>query len=114
MSVCRFILSDDEVTPAVEDEMASFGDIVLVHGETTYKSILLKSIFVLEYAVTHYDVRFVLKTDDDAYVNVRYLVRATATHALAMTHQVLQPGELPVAVADKRSRRPEMPAQGTS
>ena len=73
VSVCRFIMSDDEVSPLVEEEMKEYQDIVLVHGETTYKSILLKSLFVFEYALRHYDVRFVLKTDDDAFVNVPYL-----------------------------------------
>jgi len=57
VSACRFILSQEEVTPLVEEEMQQYQDIVLVHGETTYKSILLKSLFVLEHAVTHYDAR---------------------------------------------------------
>ena len=73
VSVCRFIMSHDEVSPLVEEEVQEYQDIVLVHGETTYKSILLKSLFVFEYALRHYDVRFVLKTDDDAFVNVPYL-----------------------------------------
>jgi hypothetical protein len=72
--VCRFVMSHDEVSPLVEAEMREYGDIVLVQGETTYKSILLKSLFVFEYALRHYDARFVLKTDDDAYVNVRHLL----------------------------------------
>ena len=57
VSACRFILSQEEVTPLVEEEMQQYQDIVLVHGDTTYKSILLKSLFVLEHAVTHYDAR---------------------------------------------------------
>lgn len=73
-SVCRFILSDDEVTPLVKEEMQKHKDIVLMHGETTYKSILLKSVFIFEYAVQHFDTRFILKTDDDAFVNVPALV----------------------------------------
>lgn len=28
----------------------------------------------MEYAVTHYDVAFVLKTDDDAFINVAPMV----------------------------------------
>lgn len=57
VSACRFILAEQEVTPMVEEEMQQYQDIVLVHGDTTYKSILLKSLFVLEHAVTHYDAR---------------------------------------------------------
>jgi hypothetical protein len=57
VSACRFILAEQEVTPMVEEEMQQYQDIVLVHGDTTYKSILLKSLFVLEHGVTHYDAR---------------------------------------------------------
>ncbi|CAL8469155.1 g8696 [Coccomyxa elongata] len=75
VSVCRFILSDDEVTELVQEEMQEHNDIVLVHGETTYKSILLKTLFVFEYAVSHYDARFILKTDDDAFVHTWAMVQ---------------------------------------
>lgn len=74
VSVCRFMLSEDEVTPQVAKEVEQHGDIVLVREKTNYKSILLKTFFVLEYAIKHYDVRFILKTDDDAYVHVEALV----------------------------------------
>ena len=47
---------------------------MLVREKTNYKSILLKTFFVLEYAIKHYDVRYILKTDDDAYVHVEALV----------------------------------------
>lgn len=43
--------------------------------ETTYKSILLKTLFIFEYAVHHYDARFIFKTDDDAFINIPPLVR---------------------------------------
>lgn len=75
VSVCRFILSDDEVTELVQEEMQEHHDIVLVHGETTYKSILLKTLFVFEYAISHYDARFILKTDDDAFVHTWAMVQ---------------------------------------
>jgi hypothetical protein len=58
----------------VAKEVEQYGDIVLVREKTTYKSILLKTFFVLEYAVKHYDLRYVLKTDDDAFVHVSALV----------------------------------------
>lgn len=43
--------------------------------KTNYKSILYKTYFVMEYAVAHFDVRFVLKTDDDAFINVQPLIQ---------------------------------------
>lgn len=48
---------------------------MLLQEKTNYKSILYKTYFVLEYAVTHYDTRFVLKTDDDAFINVQPLLQ---------------------------------------
>ena len=58
----------------VSKEVEEHADIILVREKTNYKSILLKTFFVLEYAIKHYDVRFILKTDDDAYVHVSALV----------------------------------------
>ncbi len=49
-------------------------DIIFLREKTNYKSILYKTYFVLEYAVANYDVRFVLKTDDDAFINIRPLM----------------------------------------
>ncbi|KAI7842582.1 hypothetical protein COHA_003686 [Chlorella ohadii] len=72
--VAKFILSEDERTPQVESELEEFGDIVFVREKTNYKSILFKTFYVMEYAVTHYDVAYVLKTDDDAFINVAPMV----------------------------------------
>ena len=47
----------------------------VMQEKTNYKSILYKTYFVMEYAVAHYDVRFVLKTDDDAFINVQPLMQ---------------------------------------
>ena len=74
-AVSKFVLSADEATPQVAREEAEFGDIVYVKERTNYKSILYKTYFIFEYAVEHYDVAFVLKTDDDAFVNVPPLLR---------------------------------------
>ncbi|KAK9814433.1 hypothetical protein WJX72_005835 [[Myrmecia] bisecta] len=75
VSVVRFVLSKDEWTPQVQQEADSFHDIVFVEEKTSYDSLLYKSYFVLEHAVTAHSARFVLKTDDDAFVNVRPLIR---------------------------------------
>ena len=73
--VSKFVLSADEATPQVAREEAEFGDIIYIKERTNYKSILYKTYFIFEYAVEHYDVAFVLKTDDDAFVNVPPLLR---------------------------------------
>lgn len=54
----------------VTKEVDQHGDIVFVNHKTNYKSILFKTYYVLEYAVSNYDVKFVLKTDDDAFINI--------------------------------------------
>jgi len=73
--VSKFVLSADEATPQVAREETEFGDIIYIKERTNYKSILYKTYFIFEYAVEHYDVAFVLKTDDDAFVNVPPLLR---------------------------------------
>ena len=56
--------------------MEEHGDVAFAPQKTTYKSILYKTYFVLELAVTAYDAAYVLKTDDDAYVDSGNMVAA--------------------------------------
>lgn len=67
----------------VTKEVDQHGDIVFVDHKTNYKSILFKTYYVLEYAVSNYDVKFVLKTDDDAFINVEPLINQL--HLLCIT-----------------------------
>lgn len=83
VSIAKFILSADERTPQVTKELDQHGDIIFIDHKTNYKSILFKTYFVLEYAVTKYNVKFVLKTDDDAFINVEPLI--SQLHLLCMT-----------------------------
>lgn len=48
---------------------------LILQEKTNYKSILYKTYFVMEYAVANYDVQFVLKTDDDAFINIHPLIQ---------------------------------------
>ena len=57
-------------------QMEEHGDVVFAEQRTSYKSILFKTYFVLEHAARHYRAAFVLKTDDDAFVNVPALLIA--------------------------------------
>ena len=67
----------------VTKEVDQHGDIVFVDHKTNYKSILFKTYYVLEYAVSNYDVKFVLKTDDDAFIHVEPLINQL--HLLCIT-----------------------------
>lgn len=57
-------------TTQVDQELATYHDIIFVDQPTNYTTILIKTFFVFQYAVWNYRANFVLKTDDDAYVNV--------------------------------------------
>ena len=56
------------------EQIEEHGDVAFAPQKTDYKSILYKTYFVLELAVRSYDATFVLKTDDDAFVNVPALL----------------------------------------
>ena len=70
-------------TLQVAKEVDQHGDIVFVNHKTNYKSILYKTYYVLEYAVINFNVKFVLKTDDDAFINVAPLMHQL--HMLCVT-----------------------------
>ncbi|KAL4430367.1 hypothetical protein ABPG77_002173 [Micractinium sp. CCAP 211/92] len=79
----RFVLSQWERSPAVDAEQAQHGDIIFLSERTNYSTIGLKTYHILEYAVSAFRPAFVLKTDDDAYVNVPALL--PALRALCVT-----------------------------
>jgi len=56
--------------------VAEHGDVVFATQRTSYTSILLKTYFAFEHAARYYRAAFVLKTDDDAFVNVPALLIA--------------------------------------
>ncbi|KAH9496739.1 hypothetical protein Btru_009248 [Bulinus truncatus] len=59
----------------LEDEAAKFGDILQVDFLEHYKRLSLKSVSMLKWVSTYCpDSQFVLKVDDDVYVNVPWLV----------------------------------------
>ena len=54
----------------VQKEEEQYGDLAFLPEKTNYKSILFKTFFIFQYAAEHFDFRYVLKTDDDTFVNV--------------------------------------------
>lgn len=61
-------------TVQVQKEVEQHQDVIFVKEKTNYKSILYKTYFVLEHAVATYDVKYILKTDDDAFINIKALI----------------------------------------
>ncbi len=92
----------------MQKELDEYGDIVFVKEKTNYKSILVKTYFVLEYAALHYDARYILKTDDDAYINIGALLRQL--RLLCQTadcrHERLYMGKMAKARARAAARPP--------
>lgn len=54
----------------MNEEVKSLNDIIFVDQSTNYTTILIKTLFVFQYAVWHYTANFIIKTDDDAFINV--------------------------------------------
>lgn len=66
---------DPTIEQAVQLESDNFHDIVQTVYEDTYRNLSYKSLFAIHWIATYCNhSRFVLKTDDDAYVNMRALL----------------------------------------
>ncbi|XP_063049626.1 beta-1,3-galactosyltransferase 5-like [Engraulis encrasicolus] len=63
------------VFPHIAQEQQDYGDILLGNYEDCYRNLTLKVMHGLWWASEHCRPRFVLKTDDDCFVNTYYLPR---------------------------------------
>ena len=66
----------EEADEATLEEAAEHGDLIFVPGTqgTDYRSIVYKTFALVQWVARHSQPRFVLKTDDDAYVHTANLV----------------------------------------
>mmetsp|Transcript_1306 Transcript_1306/g.3905 ORF Transcript_1306/g.3905 Transcript_1306/m.3905 type:complete len:356 (+) Transcript_1306:621-1688(+) len=71
-----FVAARGDTDEAGRAELAMARDVVLLKSEQTYRTISAATLAVFQHAVTEYDFAFVLKTDDDSFVNVPALVVA--------------------------------------
>ena len=67
-----------EATPATLEEAALHGDMIFVEGGggTDYRSIVYKTFALVQWVVANRQPKFILKTDDDAYVHTANLIDA--------------------------------------
>jgi hypothetical protein len=65
-----------EATPATLEEAAAHGDLIFVEGggQTDYRSIVYKTFALVQWVLANLEPKFILKTDDDAYVHTANLV----------------------------------------
>lgn len=77
----------------VNGEVKTLNDIIFVDQSTNYSTILIKTLFVFQYAVWHYNANFIIKTDDDAFINVPATINMLKV--LPLTECVLSPTHQP-------------------
>ena len=65
-----------EASPEMLDENEVYGDLIFVDGgfDSDYRSIVYKTFALVEWVAANLRPKFILKTDDDAYVHTENLV----------------------------------------
>ncbi|KAL5251775.1 hypothetical protein ACHWQZ_G014801 [Mnemiopsis leidyi] len=61
---------DANVNAAVLEEAKQFGDILVGNFEDSYKNLVFKSLWLIEWAVNRYDFDTMVKCDDDTIINM--------------------------------------------
>ncbi|XP_059469519.1 beta-1,3-galactosyltransferase 5 [Neocloeon triangulifer] len=75
-------VSDEKVRSALYSESELYGDIIQSHFFDSYDNLTLKTVSALEWIDTYcYQARFILKTDDDMFINVPRLLQFVDKHA---------------------------------
>jgi len=77
LAATGFLSPQAEATPATLEEAALHGDMIFVEGGggTDYRSIVYKTFALVQWVVANRQPKFVLKTDDDAYVHTANLIQ---------------------------------------
>ena len=92
----------------INTEQASFGDVVQGDFQDTFLNLTLKAVMALRWVNDHCShARFVLKADDDVFVNVlslaeSYLQRLAGQRRTVMCH--IKAGDTAVIIRDPRSK----------
>jgi hypothetical protein len=75
-------VSDEKVRSALYSESELHGDIIQSHVFDSYDNLTLKTVSALEWIDTYcYQVKFILKTDDDMFINVPRLLLFAEKHS---------------------------------
>jgi len=76
---------DPVLDEAVRLEAGQFGDIVQPDFEDSYRNLTVKAMSALQW-ISRYcnQTRYVMKTDDDAFVNMRALLRHLGTYRVGL------------------------------
>jgi Galactosyltransferase len=75
-------VADEKVRSALYSESELHGDIIQSHVFDSYDNLTLKTVSALEWIDTYcYQVKFILKTDDDMFINVPRLLLFAEKHS---------------------------------
>ena len=74
-------ISDKVAQKAIEEENKKYGDIIQDDFVDSYKNLTYKTIMGIKWAVTRCtNARFIMKTDDDMYMNMKSLLNVLKAH----------------------------------
>ncbi|CAK1593545.1 unnamed protein product [Parnassius mnemosyne] len=81
--------NDTDVQDKIDNEVETYGDIIQEGFVDSYNNLTLKSIMMLKWVTNNCnEIRYILKTDDDMYINVPNLVSNLHKHANAFDEGV--------------------------
>lgn len=73
---------DSKLNQSIMAEADLYGDIIVSHFFDTYNNLTLKTISILEWVDTYCNkIKYVLKTDDDMFINIPKLLSFVGKHA---------------------------------
>ncbi|XP_078343385.1 beta-1,3-galactosyltransferase 1-like [Oculina patagonica] len=58
----------------IQQEASAFNDILILNMTDNYNNLVVKVLSGMLWSITHVNPRFILKTDDDVYVRIPYLI----------------------------------------
>ena len=74
----RFFVGQDpsaEMQRRVEAEAKRYGDVVIVPYPESYRAVVNKTKWIVEYGATEARARFIMKSDDDSFIHVEGILR---------------------------------------
>jgi len=62
-----------ELSGKMKAEIEEYKDMIIADEEDTYHNLVLKVLWLLQFSVDNYNYGFLIKTDDDAFLNIKLL-----------------------------------------
>lgn len=76
---CRFVIGlypgAEVSSPQLHSELAAHDDFLKLPLDDSYRTLPKKSLFFFRHVSKHYNPRYIIKVDDDVYLQVRFLLQ---------------------------------------